>query len=114
MSQLIELLTVEDLEQVWEASSDGGVLLFKQSTTCPISAAAFSQFNKYLEGDTETPAFFVKVRESRPVSDKIAEELYVDHESPQIFIVKDHEALWNASHGGITVESITEAVRNFE
>lgn len=113
MPTLKELVEIDELEQVWEASTEGTVLLFKQSTTCPISAGAFNQFNTYLESDSETPAFFVKVRESRPVSNQITEDLGVDHESPQIFIVKDREALWTATHGQITADSIKEAVRNF-
>lgn len=114
MSQLKELLEIEELENVWEASTEQGVILFKQSTTCPISANAFHQLHTYLEEDSEVPAFFVKVRETRPVSNEITEELGVDHESPQVFIIKDREALWHTSHGDITVDAIREAVQNFQ
>lgn len=114
MSQLKELLEIDDLEAVWDASTEQAVLLFKQSTTCPISGAAFNEFNTYLAGDSEVPAFFVKVRESRPVSDKITEELDMEHQSPQIFVIKDREPLWHASHNAITVDSIKEALANFK
>ena len=57
-------------------------------------------------------AFFVKVRETRPVSDEIAEELDVRHESPQIFLVKDRKQIWNTSHSQITEDSIREALAN--
>lgn len=112
MTELKELLDLDELNEVWETSRKKPVLLFKQSTTCPVSAEAFRQFNSFLETDhSDIKAYFVKVRESRAVSDEIAEELKVEHQSPQIFIVKDREQIWNTSHGKITVENIKEALK---
>lgn len=112
---LKELLEIDEVQEVLESSVEQPVLLFKQSTTCPISTNAFGEFNTFLEkhaGDYD--AYFVKVRETRPVSDRIAEELGIRHESPQIFIIKDQEARWNASHTEITVDNIQEALQNVQ
>jgi len=110
---LKELVEIDELNEVWETSVEKPVLLFKQSTTCPISADAFDEFNTFLaKSEAEYAAYFVKVRESRSVSDQIAEELGIRHQSPQIFLVKDKEAMWNASHTKITVDSIQEALQN--
>jgi|SRR5690625_850874 len=110
---LKELLQLEDLNEVWDASEEKPVLLFKQSTTCPISANAFSEFNDFLNNnDSDIDAFYVKVRETRPVSNQIADDLGVQHQSPQIFVVKNKQAVWNASHNKITVDSIKEALAN--
>lgn len=111
MADLKELLTLEDLDEVWEASRKQPILLFKQSTTCPISAEAFGQFNQFLEETaTQAQAYFVKVRETRQVSDEIEEELGIGHESPQIFIVKNRQAVWHTSHAAITKENIDRAL----
>lgn len=113
MTELKELLDLDDLNEVWETSREKPVLLFKQSTTCPISAGAFSEFNTFLDHNSEDiGAYFVKVRETRPVSDEIAEELDVRHESPQIFLVRDRKQVWNTSHSQITEDSIREALAN--
>lgn len=110
---LKELVAIDDLQEVWEASTEKPVLLFKQSTTCPISGDAFAQFQSYLEEDeSDVAAFFVKVRESRPVSDQVAEDLEIRHQSPQLFIVKNKETVWNASHTNITADSIKDALQN--
>src|SRR5690625_2678364 len=110
---LKELVELDDLNEVWETSKEKPVLLFKQSTTCPVSADAFSEFNKFLDNNEENVgAYFVKVRETRPVSNQIADDLGIQHQSPQIFIVKNKEAVWNASHNKITVDSIKEALSN--
>lgn len=112
MSELQELLEVSDLEKVWEVSTEKPVLLFKQSTTCPISSAGFAQFQAFLRDNQVAIApYFVKVRETREVSDKIAEVLDVRHQSPQILLIKNKESVWDASHMQITVDSITEAVK---
>lgn len=97
-----------------ETSKEKPVLLFKQSTTCPISADAFNQFHSFLNAnEKDIGAYFVKVRESRPVSNKIAEELDVRHQSPQILLIIDHKAVWDTSHTNITVENMKEALENF-
>ena len=112
MAELKELLELNDLEEVWITSTDKPVLLFKQSTTCPISAEAFEQFQQFLrESEDDIAAYYVKVRESRPVSNKIEEELGVQHQSPQIFLVKNKKAVWNTSHMDITKENIEEAIK---
>lgn len=112
MTELKELLELSDLEEVWTTSNDTPVLLFKQSTTCPISAEAFEQFQQFLrESEVDIAAYYVKVRESRPVSNKIEEELCVQHQSPQIFLVKNKKAVWNTSHMDITKENIEEAIK---
>lgn len=112
MTQLKELFTKEDLEKVWEASTEESILLFKQSTTCPISASAFNQFNNFLETKGEgIEAFFVKVRETREVSNRIAEETGIQHQSPQVLLMKDKQVLWNTSHGQITVDSLERAIK---
>lgn len=116
MTKLVELLTIEDLDEALEASTQGPIFLFKQSTTCPISAAAFSEFNTFvdsLDDEDEVNAYFVKVRETREVSNKVADETGVEHKSPQVLFIKDREPLWNTSHNDITVASLNEALNTF-
>lgn len=111
MADIHELLQVEEVEKVLEKTNENPAFIFKQSTTCPISAEAFEQFKSYVETNARPyDAYFVKVRETRPVSNEIGEKLGIEHQSPQIFLVKNGQAVWNASHRDITVENIVEAV----
>ena len=110
MAEPKELTEVGDLKEVWNASEESPVLLFKLSTTCPINAEAFKEYTTFLSNDdVNRDAYFVKIQDSRPVSDKIAEELQVQHESPQLFIIKDGEQVWHTSEN-ITAEKIVEAL----
>jgi len=78
---------------------------FKHSLTCPISATAFSEYKKFNEVN-EANSYYLAVQESRDLSNHVAQTLGIRHESPQAFYIKDGEALWNASHGKITVDSL--------
>jgi bacillithiol system protein YtxJ len=101
-----QLKTIDDMENF--IKQPGKHLLFKHSTTCPISAKAHDEFTAYLE-ENETSAAVVLVIEDRPVSLEIAEKLAIKHESPQIFLLEDGEVSWNTSHWKITKDSIQEA-----
>ncbi|MFP4978545.1 bacillithiol system redox-active protein YtxJ [Paenibacillus sp. CN-4] len=102
-----QLHSEQDLEQY--LSQPGKKLLFKHSTTCPISAKAYEEFQAYAR-DNDTPAAIVHVIEDRPLSNKIAEDFGIKHESPQIFLVENGDVRWNASHWKITQSAIKGAV----
>lgn len=110
MSSLKELTTTEEFDQVWEKSAEGPVFVFKQSTTCPISAAAFDEFQKYANTNGKTDdVYFLKVRESREVSNHVADVTGVKHQSPQILLIDHKSVKWNESHSNITINSIESA-----
>ena len=109
-----ELKTLEELEDCLKVSEDRPILIYKHSTICPVSGAAQRQVQDYLNGEESAPnIFMVKVIESRPVSNAIAEQLEVLHQSPQLLLVKDRASLWNDSHLRLTAEAIQNAVGEF-
>ena len=65
MAELKELLELNDLEEVWKTSDEKPVLLFKQSTTCPISAKANEEFQAFVNENETTSAAMVLVIEDR-------------------------------------------------
>ncbi|MDS9471921.1 bacillithiol system redox-active protein YtxJ [Sporosarcina pasteurii] len=102
-----ELVTVEEWKEVLEKSKDEPILLLKHSTTCPISTHAFNRFEAY---ETDIPKYWLKVRESRPVSNEIESDLGVTHQSPQAFILNKGEQVWNASHTVIMESEINRGL----
>jgi len=113
-----EALNVKPLTtmQEWDAcltdSTSRSVLVFKHSTACPISSEAERQVAKYAQSATESDpeVYMVKVIEDRPVSNQIAEQLALQHKSPQLILVKDRAVQWSASHYSITEQAIRDAV----
>jgi bacillithiol system protein YtxJ len=108
MATYREITTEAQWNEALEASGDKPVLVLKHSTTCPVSAAALEEYEEYLK---EQPAedvdyVLVKVIESRPVSNQIAADLNVKHESPQIILVKDKAKYWATSHWSVTKKHI--------
>ncbi|WP_438432854.1 bacillithiol system redox-active protein YtxJ [Gorillibacterium sp. sgz500922] len=99
-----ELTTADEWAKARDESKDQTVVVFKHSTTCPVSANAYREFESYLadKPDPNAQYYLVKVIESRPVSNRIAEDTGIKHESPQIICLKKQEPYWNASHWSIT------------
>ncbi|MCC6142484.1 MAG: bacillithiol system redox-active protein YtxJ [Candidatus Hydrogenedentes bacterium] len=109
---VISMTTQDELAQAIEHSHREPVFIFKHSTSCPISSAAHQRVRKYIEQAGENaPAFYlVKVIESRPVSNEIAQRLGVTHQSPQLILVRDGKRVWDRSHGAIDAASIDAAL----
>ncbi|MCL6459498.1 MAG: bacillithiol system redox-active protein YtxJ [Gorillibacterium sp.] len=99
-----EITSVAEWTSAIEKSSEKPVVILKHSTTCPVSANALREYDAYLADKPNPDAeyFLVKVIESRPVSNQIAEDTGVKHESPQIICLKDKASYWKASHWSVT------------
>jgi bacillithiol system protein YtxJ len=112
---MTELTTLDQLEAFLSGTDGRPSFIFKHSTTCPISASAHRRVQSYLKQAEESgglaPDFrLVRVHESRPVSNAIAERLGVAHKSPQLLLVRDGRCVWDTSHYDITAENIEKAL----
>lgn len=108
-----ELTSLEQFEELLN-TAEGPILILKHSTTCPISAGAYRRVQDYLKqaGASGGPeVWLVRVHESRPVSNAIADRLGVPHKSPQLLMVIDGKCVWNTSHYDIGAESIEKAIK---
>lgn len=85
-------------------------LLFKHSATCPISAAAFEEYEEWLASGPGIPSGWLNVVAERPLARAVAERSGVPHESPQVLLFAGGRCLWDASHGAITAESLALAL----
>lgn len=94
------------LENILAGSRDAPVVVFKHSTTCPISSAAYREMEQF----TSAPVALVVVQRARDVSNEVAARTGVVHQSPQAIIIRNGEAVWSASHYDITAESVARAV----
>lgn len=98
------------LQAAIEESFEKPVVLFKHSVSCGISGGV-----KYgLEKDWDFTAddlsfYYLDLLSFRPISNKIANDLGVMHQSPQVVLLKNGKAVFNASHHAISVS----ALRNY-
>ena len=99
----------ETLDQIIARSHKEPVILFKHSTTCPISASAYRQMS-----EVERDVSLVVVQRARNLSNEIETRTGVRHESPQVVVLRRGEAVWTASHFDITAGAVERAVREKE
>lgn len=104
MSNIKKINTIEEFNDV--LSKESKFLFLKNSTTCPISSDAFNEFTNFAEDLAEVNVYYLNVQEARPLSNEIAERFNIKHESPQAFLFKSGEAIWNASHWNVTYSAL--------
>lgn len=102
-----QIQSVEEWEAVLGESNNGPVFMMKHSSTCPVSAAAYRAFEAY---ETDIPKNFMIVQDNKDISRAIEEGLSIRHESPQLFLVKEGKAVWDASHYDIAQTTIEKAI----
>ena len=108
-NNFIQINGTADFEQLLARSHDAPVILFKHSSTCPISSAAYQQMSR-----VDEDVSMVVVQRSRDVSREIAERTGIEHQSPQTIVFRNGQAVWSASHFNITADAVEQAVRKHE
>lgn len=103
----IQLEREQQLDEIVEVSNAVPVLIFKHSTTCGISKMALRSFERAYDYDKkEIAPYFLDLKAHRDISSAIAEKFNVQHESPQILLIKNGTAVYHTSHGAIDAESL--------
>jgi bacillithiol system protein YtxJ len=110
MATIEELTSRESVEAL--LAGDSPVLLFKHSTRCGMSAAAARRIEAFLIAEPELPVVWARIPvvEERALSVWLAEHLSVRHQSPQLILLIDGRAVWDASHHGINADEIIAAL----
>lgn len=105
---LTKIETVEQFDELLGKEEE--FFLLKHSLTCPISHAAYQEYEKFSESNENIPAYFLAVQDSRSLSNEIAEKCQIKHESPQVILFSNGQPKWNASHWKITKKSLASAL----
>lgn len=94
----MEKLTPDGLEAALEAER---AVIYKHSSRCAICSFARWQVERFADEHRDVRVFLLDVLGARDLSDRVAERLGVEHESPQAIVVRDGRAVWAASHFGV-------------
>lgn len=93
------------LQEIKEKSGTRPQVIFKHSTRCGVSGVVKNRLEKgKLANDADY--YFLDIIHYRGLSNKIAEEFKVYHESPQVLIVKNGECVYDESHMSINPQEI--------
>lgn len=98
-------LLESDLELDSIRKKPGYSIIFKHSTRCSISMMAKRRFEMDWEKfPAEIPLYFLDLIKHRDLSNQIATDFFVHHESPQLLLIKDGECVLDLSHGEVSVD----------
>lgn len=108
----LELKEEKEIEAIKELSKTKPVMIFKHSTRCSTSAAALDRLERNWKDAemNETAPYYLDLISYRSVSNKIQDTFYVQHESPQVLVIKNGRCIYNASHFEITYRDVREQV----
>jgi len=105
----INLNSVQQLADIKELSKTRPQVIFKHSTRCSISSMAKSRLERY-EQPQSGDFYYLDLLKNRALSDQVAEDFAVAHESPQILLIKNTECVYEESHSGIQMDEIIEQI----
>lgn len=100
------LRSASDWESLIAESRTRPVLVFKHSTICGISAHVLEDFLRFAGNDGLVRIGVVHVVEDRALSDAIAEQTGIRHETPQVIAIRNERPIWHASHWSIDLEEL--------
>lgn len=98
------LTDAAEIDALFDRSKTAPVVIFKHDPYCPISMGAYRRMTQF-SGDV----VLVDVANAQALASAITERTGVRHESPQVIVLKDGQAVWSASHYAITPQAVTDA-----
>lgn len=105
-----KLTNADQLDQLIAESGEQPVLIFKHSTTCSISAMALSRLERNWSDAAGIKPYFLDLLAYRSVSNRVADQFDVPHQSPQVLLIQNGECVYDASHMSISFQMLQQVV----
>lgn len=101
------LTSIDQLQTIKVESESQPVLIYKHSTRCGISSMVLGRLEReWTEDLSGMKSYFLDLITYREVSNAIQDVFGVYHESPQVILIKNGKAVYDASHMSISAESL--------
>jgi len=98
----------DQLDMIIQKSWETPVIIFKHSTRCSISRMALKQLESEFDVAGKVIPYFLDLLQYRDISNEITTVFQVVHQSPQIIVIKNGVAIYNASHEDIASEDVKQ------
>jgi len=103
------LETMAQFEALMTTSFAVPQLIFKHSTRCSISRFVLDEFmSTYSFSEQDFGAWYLDLLNHRALSNAIAQQLEITHQSPQLLVIKNGKAVAYASHENVNKITLTE------
>ena len=93
-----------DLDRLFTESAEEPVVLFKHDFACHISANAYRELAAV---PVEVP--LIDVERQKGLADEVASRTGIEHESPQVIVLRNGRAVYAASHWGVNGGEVARA-----
>jgi bacillithiol system protein YtxJ len=109
-----ELKVLDQVQEIKKESSQQPVLIFKHSHRCNISRTSLDRLERHWNEQemAHVKPYLLDLLSHRELSNSLATQFSVEHESPQILIIENGKAVLNLSHFEIDYNHIKAAVKN--
>lgn len=97
----IPLIELTQLDIIEKKSITKTQLIFKHSTRCWVSKMVMNQFVTAFDQTSNMNLYYLDVISYRSLSRTLASKFEVQHESPQVLMIKNGVVVAHASHGSI-------------
>ena len=102
MFNLLTETAVDDLLLLSSQNSSKTYAIFKHSTRCNISSMALHRMeNTNFFELKNVPFYYLDLIQHRSVSNYVSQKLNVEHQSPQLLLIKNGKCIAVESHNGI-------------
>lgn len=97
---------ISQLADIDVESQNQTVVIFKHSTRCSISSTALSRIERKWNEAQPLKWYYLDLLQYREISNKLAEHYEVEHQSPQVLLIKSGKCVYTTSHLDIDVDQI--------
>ena len=106
----IQLNSSSQLEDIIEQSKYTPQVIFKHSTRCSISIMAINRLER--EPIPEGMSFYyLDLLSFRLLSNLVADKFNVEHQSPQVLLIKNGQCTYEETHSAISMDEIVEQAK---
>jgi bacillithiol system protein YtxJ len=105
----INLQSEDQLQEIISNSNNKPQVIFKHSTRCSISSMAKNRLDKK-DNPGGMDFYYLDLIRHRNISNKIASDFSVKHQSPQVLVIDHGKCVYDESHSGIMMDDIVASV----
>lgn len=109
----IELNSLQQLSEIKKLFESRPQVIFKHSTRCAASSLAKNRFEKATP-PASADFYYLDLLRFRSLSNQVAEDFSVYHESPQVLLIKNAACVYAESHSGIDMEDLLLQVHSVD
>lgn len=85
---------------------DDFIVIFKHSYRCIISRIVLKKFEFDYENFSNIKFYLINVVKNKKLSNELASGFNINHESPQLMVVKNGKLVHNSSHSSISFKNL--------